>query len=307
MMRALVIAVLLNFAFASQAQHAPIVSQYMINGIAINPAFAGSDDVLSFLVSSRSQWTGLQGAPSTQTISAHGPLTNERMGAGVLLFQDQVGATNTLGVSGNYSYYLPLPYGRLYMGFTGGAFFLRSNISKLKSTEAGDPAIAVDPPLGVLPQFGMGALYRSEKVFVSLSVPLMLTHKLSPESGKFSVKNDFGNYNIFLGGGARVELNEKVDFLPSFLLKSHTSSGSQVDLNALLSFNETIEVGCSVRLRDAILGIIKMHINDQLDATYSYDYTLSALQNYNGGSHEISLRYALRYKTQALGPRALTW
>lgn len=301
------IGIFLVCTLVSTAQHAPTLSQYMINGIAINPAFAGSDNVMSVLLSTRRQWAGIPGAPSTHTLSAHGPLSNERFGVGAMLFQDVVGPTKSSGVSSNMSYYVPLPTGRIYMGLSTGLFFIRKNITQLASTENGDPTLASNPPLGVLPQVGTGFLYDSDDFFLSLSIPFLLTHSISDHGDKFSVSHDMGNYNVFAGGGMRFSLGTKLHLLPSLLLKSHTSSGSQVDLNMLVDINNKLEVGCSIRLQDAVLGIIKFHINDQFDASYSYDYTLSELQNFNSGSHEISLTYSLRYNTTAIGPRALSW
>jgi hypothetical protein len=41
----------------------PVYSQYLHNGLLINPAYAGSREVLSFFLSGRLQWAGIKGAP----------------------------------------------------------------------------------------------------------------------------------------------------------------------------------------------------------------------------------------------------
>ena len=43
-------------------------TQYMFNGFLINPAYAGADGPLNVTFLHRSQWTGVKGAPSTQTL-----------------------------------------------------------------------------------------------------------------------------------------------------------------------------------------------------------------------------------------------
>ena len=50
------------------AQQDPQYSQYMLNTMIINPAFAGSRGVSSVGILHRSQWMGLDGAPTTETI-----------------------------------------------------------------------------------------------------------------------------------------------------------------------------------------------------------------------------------------------
>ena len=49
------------------AQHTPLTSQYLFNGLVINPAYAGSRDALTGNLTHRQQWVGFEGAPITQT------------------------------------------------------------------------------------------------------------------------------------------------------------------------------------------------------------------------------------------------
>ena len=56
---------ILFFLFSSiavLAQTDPQYSLYMFNPMGVNPAYAGSRDVLSALIVHRSQWVGLKGA-----------------------------------------------------------------------------------------------------------------------------------------------------------------------------------------------------------------------------------------------------
>src|SRR6187455_1944188 len=76
------------------AQQVPQYSQYMYNGLAINPAYAGSKDYLSLTAVYRKQWADFPGAPETQTFSAHGPLSQGQMGLGFLFVNDKTGESN---------------------------------------------------------------------------------------------------------------------------------------------------------------------------------------------------------------------
>ena len=62
------------------AQQLPQFTQYMYNTISINPAYAGSREALSIVGLHRSQWVGFKGGPTTQTLSIHTPLRNEKIG-----------------------------------------------------------------------------------------------------------------------------------------------------------------------------------------------------------------------------------
>lgn len=50
------------------AQQDKLFSQYMFNMMALNPAYAGSRDVLSATALYRNQWGGMTGAPQTVTL-----------------------------------------------------------------------------------------------------------------------------------------------------------------------------------------------------------------------------------------------
>ena len=45
------------------AQTEPMYSQYMYNMLGVNPAYAGSREVLGLNFFQRNQWSGLRGAP----------------------------------------------------------------------------------------------------------------------------------------------------------------------------------------------------------------------------------------------------
>ena len=81
------------------------------------------------------------------------------------------------------------------------------------------------------------------------------------------------------------------------------NSAYQMDINLLMDYNNTFGFGISFRTKDAIAGMVQLHLTDQLILGYSYDHTISELQKYNNGSHEIFLRYDFRYKVKAFDPR----
>ncbi|KLT63583.1 type IX secretion system membrane protein PorP/SprF, partial [Pedobacter sp. BMA] len=59
----LVLSPLLLMLRPASAQQDAQYSQYMFNGIYINPAYAGYKEVLNVHSFYRSQWTGITGAP----------------------------------------------------------------------------------------------------------------------------------------------------------------------------------------------------------------------------------------------------
>ncbi|MDP4953787.1 MAG: type IX secretion system membrane protein PorP/SprF, partial [Flavobacteriales bacterium] len=76
------------------------------------------------------------------------------------------------------------------------------------------------------------------------------------------------------------------------------------DITANFLFNDRLWVGGMYRFGDAMGALVSFQINNQLRAGYSYDYTLSDLNNYNNGSHELMISYDFIFqKDKTLSPR----
>jgi len=294
---------LLLAAITANAQHSQQTSQYMINGLAINPAYAGSKDAFSATAIYRSQWTGIDGAPRSQNLSFHGPLKNKKIALGLMLFHDALGVTSENGIFLNYAYRLPLQGGQLSMGLAGGVSFLRSNWTEATVIETSDIAFSSNSPLYVLPNFSTGIRYEHKDYFVGFSIPMPLTHQLTSGGTSPATAIRPKEFKYFIHAGYYYQINEQWMVSPSALVKILPSVGSQIDINAIVEYNELIGLGMSYRSNDAVVAMAQFRINKQFTVGYSYDFTTSQLSNYTNGSHEISLRYDLNYKVKVANPR----
>ena len=99
-----IIAFILFNCLLGFAQQLPQFTQYMYNTVSINPAYAGSRETLSIVGLHRTQWAGLEGGPTTQTISLHSPLRNENIGLGLSFINDELGYQNFSYLYGDFSY-----------------------------------------------------------------------------------------------------------------------------------------------------------------------------------------------------------
>ena len=75
----------MSFTLHLTAQMFPLSDHYVVNGLAINPAFAGCNDALSATISYRDQWVGFKDSPKSCFLSVHTPLNNDRIGLGLLV------------------------------------------------------------------------------------------------------------------------------------------------------------------------------------------------------------------------------
>jgi len=91
-----------------KAQQDAAYSMYMFNGLFLNPAYAGSQEVISVMAIYRHQWAGLEGAPKTVNASVHSPFRRDQYALGLTLTNDRLGLANTFSVTPAFSYRLRL-------------------------------------------------------------------------------------------------------------------------------------------------------------------------------------------------------
>lgn len=276
------------------SQHLPLFSQYMFNGLSINPGCTGSREVLSISGSSRQQWVGIDGSPKTQYLSAHTAFKN-KTGLGAQIIKDKTGVTTSTSLQLMYSYIMNFNTSRLSIGISASAVFIKSKWEQVHTTLPGDDVFDKNFS-DSYPNFGFGAYYYSEKYNFGLSAPYLLKNSAS-EINADSVK--FKHLNTFLYGAAKYRLNSSLGLKPSFLMKLYPDYSAQMDLSCLISYNEVVSTGFSVRTEDAIVWILDLQLTHNIRLGYAHDFTFSALSSYSKGSHEIFILYEAGNRTNA--------
>jgi type IX secretion system PorP/SprF family membrane protein len=290
----------------------PVFSQYLHNGLLINPAYAGSRDVLSFFLSGREQWAGIKGAPTLETISLHTLLKNDRVGLGLSGQFMQFGITTQTSVYADYAYHIRVGKGKLAFGLKAGADISNTTFTvDFRNSLSGsngpnpvtDPVFASDDKF-VLPNAGAGLYFYGKKFFAGAAVPAFLGY-IRKSDGKTSFKA-FSNMDILATAGALINFSPSFRFKPSvFVDYSVTDSRQiQIDLNGNFIIKDIVWIGGSWRTSEKVaVAILQVQVNPQLMIGYSYDYPLGSLSNYSRASHEIVIRYEFSYKVNAANPR----
>ena len=274
----------------ANAQTESMYSQYMFNMININPAYAGSRSVPSLSALFRKQWVGIPGSPQTSSLSFDMPLNNYKVGLGIQLLDDKLGVEKTSSLQLNYSYRVDInEKGILALGVRAGFLNYRANYSDVLTITENDPVFSQNVS-GLLPTAGIGVYYMTDKFYAGLSVPSVLQTKVNVnqhnnESFKLS------NLHFFATMGYVLSLSEYIKLKPSVLVKSVSGAPIQLDVNANIWLRDKVSLGLSYRTGDAVVGLVEFQLNDQLRFGYAYDYTISNLNAYNQGTHEIMLRY----------------
>ena len=146
-------------------------TQYMYNTISINPAYAGSRGVMSIFALHRTQWVGLDGAPTTNAASINTPISNSNLGLGLSFVNDKIGPTNENTISVDLSYTIPTSENfKLSFGMKATANLFNLNVNKLNPVDQGNPQFQNLRNV-FTPNIGAGIYYHSDKAYLGLSVP----------------------------------------------------------------------------------------------------------------------------------------
>jgi len=272
------------------AQQDLMVSQYMFNGLFLNPAYAGSHKYISSSLLHRTQWVNFAGAPRTALLAVDGAIENKNMGWGAIVSNDRIGAMEQTDIYGNYSYFLKLGEGKLSFGLKAGIsnYIMKGN--KLTIWDANDE-VFTDKKTAWLPKFGTGVYYYTAKWYAGFAVPTLLAYQ-SGQNFSFDVNNaSFLRRHYYLNGGYVFTLNEKFKLKPSTLLKFEPSAPVQADINLNLIYNDMLSFGTSYRTGDAVSFMIEYQTNTRFRVGYAYDFTTTKMNRYSNGTHEIMIGY----------------
>lgn len=283
-------------------RYEPIYSQYWVNGLAINPAYAGSRECFSNIILYRNQWMGFEGAPVTQTLSSHAPFKDEKNAVGLFLFHEEIGVTNYYDIFGNYAFRFQLGNGRISLGLRAGATFFQGNYADINANPEGEVNdLLLENESEFFPNAGFGVYYYSENYYVGLSVPKLLSYEIESSQKKMSVSPN--NYDFLLTGGYLFELNDKVKLKPSVLFRYRLENTYQIDGSLNFILYDAIWAGFSYRKDDEWVIMAEYQATEQIRAGVAYDIGSGDLAGQHNGSLEVILRYDFRYKFRATSPR----
>jgi type IX secretion system PorP/SprF family membrane protein len=310
------------------AQQDKMYSQYMFNMMALNPAYAGSRDVLSATGLYRNQWVNVEGAPKTMTFTLDAPINKERVGLGVQVYNDQIGLQNETGIYASYAFRIRIgERSTLALGLQAGATSFRWNLSEAMLSPGGgnDPVFNTNISK-ILPNFGTGVYISNDKAYLGISVPQLISNNLSEyNTGDNRAKQ---KRHAYLMSGFVINLGSTLKLKPSLLAKYAEGAPIGLDGNLNLWINDRIAIGTSYRhnqwstlnnssgsggsindyVSDAVVGMAEIQLTDQIRIGYAYDMMLNGLKqsnlSINSGSHEVMLRYEFGFgKSKILTPR----
>lgn len=284
----------------------PVYSQYLQNGLLVNPAYTGSRGALSAFLSYRMQWMGIADAPVFQSVSLHAPMKNDKVALGIMAQFMKFGFTKSQSIYASYAYHIRIRKGKLSFGLKGGVDRSNTDYTGILLTNPGDPVFKVNDKSYVLPNVGAGVYYFSDKIFAGISVPQFLSYRKTG-TGSVQAFHSFNEYDLIFSAGGLITFSQFFKFKPSLLIDyslQNTKKLTQFDINGNFILADLIWLGGSWRTsEEVIVGILQVQLNPQLMFGFSYDYPAGRMNSYSKGSSEFILRYEFGYKVSAANPR----
>lgn len=285
----LIFTTMLFWSLSGSAQQDPMVSQYMFNGLYLNPAYAGSHDYWSSTLSYRNQWVGFEGAPETEIAAVDGRIADKNMGLGLILLHDKIGVTRQNTAIFNYSYQLKTgAQSKLALGINAGVSQFSAKLTDLTVWDP-DKVFQNDLTSKLLPRLGVGIYHYGKNHYAGFSIPTLFAYQKDMNFNFDLSRSSFLRRHYLLTAGYIFETSKYIKIKPSILLKYVQNTPLEADFNFSTVYKDIYWVGVSYRTNDALAIILEYRSNSYFRIGYSYDITLSKLRNYSSGSHEIMI------------------
>lgn len=281
----------LTCVLSMQGQREAQYTQYMYNTSLINPAYAGNEDVLKISALHRSQWVGVNGAPTTQTLNIEDKIVGN-LGGSLNISKDAIGPLSEVLFDVNISYAVQLnSIGKLAFGLKAGGRLLDIDLNKGNLRDYQSPATTNVKDGEFSPVLGAGLYYYTDRGYLGVSASNLLKNNYyDNDSG-----SNLDNSHFYLIGGYVFDLSESLKFKPAMMVKAVVGAPYSFDFSANFMYQERLVMGAAYRYNAAVSGLLGIYVTKQFFVGYAYDYDLELNQNISGGSHEIflGLRFSL--------------
>ena len=289
-------------AFAQQdAQY----SQYMFNKLAVNPAYAGSREVLATTLLYRDQWTAIEGAPTTAAFSVQMPLKKKKIGIGAEIISDRLGPTKANSILFSYAYRIPLAKGKLAFGLRMGIYDYVFDWNKMDYKDLNDQYYVTNQGTRTAKITGtgdFGMYYYSRTFYGGLSMTHVNRGKITDSNTDSSARQSV-HYFIPIGKAFQ---KGNVIINPSLLIKGASNAPPSMDIGCNVRLKERWWLGLSFRSAYGVVFLTQYQVNEKMKVGYSYDYGSNKIGVVGKGSHEIMIGYDMNiHGTKMIMPRYL--
>jgi type IX secretion system PorP/SprF family membrane protein len=217
-----------------------------------------------------------------------------KAGYGAAIISDKTGLTQRTGMYLNYAQHFKLTDKlKLGIGVQPGYIQYRVRLYDAQLADKGDEVLEGNVFSANAVDLNGGIHLYSQKFFFMASVSQILGDQV-----KFTTYNAGLDMHYTALGGININLHKKKAkktfvLQPSFLLKYTLPVPMQWTAMLKGTYNNRFWMGFTYRSDDAASACIGVNIKNRLTLGYSFDYSVSGISRYQGGSHEVVLSFVL--------------
>lgn len=316
------------------AQQLPQYTQYPFNESLINPAVIGIESYWDVKTGYRSQWSGLQGAPTTAYVTLSIPLNKDftlndytqmlnnsqnpmgrpdnysaspaHSGVGLSIISDKTGLFKQTHIDAAYAYHIRTSDKfNFATGISFGVNNITLNTNQVVLVNPMDPAISQGSNSQYTPEAAVGFWGYGPSFFIGVSAQQIIPKTISFSNNP--IYNLGATYpQFYFTTGLKVYVDDDVTLLPSIVIKPYDPDPFTFDANLKVAFRDNFWIGGAYRKSDAISGSFGFNIGSFLTVGYAYDHTTSDLSTVTNGTHEIMIGLFLNNNYNTTSPRH-TW
>jgi type IX secretion system PorP/SprF family membrane protein len=286
------IIIILITSSAVKAQQELLMNQYIFNGLAINPAVAGSFNGYELRAMHRMQWFTFPGGPVTTTIN--GSVKYKNNGIGLNLLRDQTGPLIYYSAELNYAYHIRFNESQnfLGLGLSGRLMNIRLEPRRRDIDYSSDVVLTNAMNGKNSGDFNAGAFYHTPTITAGFAARNIAGIKFdfAKDFNRAEVSRFYRHYYLY--GSYKYKKLKNIIVEPSLLFKkSENVKPIQYDITLRAHFiEEQLMAGISYRSPQQIAIMAGAKFDRKFYINFAYDFnTYNTLQKYSGGSFELML------------------
>lgn len=286
-MRRIFLHIALVWPLCAVAQEPWIWSQYMFNLYEANIAYAGNPEAVYVSAHHRVQWTGWEGAPLMSNAIVQAPFFDGKMGCGLTVSTERVGAHRASVAEMAWAYKLRMGASSvLSFGLSGGVVQQTFFPDELSARDEEQWFLQAQQVSAVTPRAGAGVFFNSKRFFVGVDATNLNNPAAKLYEGFFGpALREFR----FVSGLA-IPINKYWVLRPSTMLRTRPNGQVSADISLCVFWNEKIWFGAGLRPGHGYTGMLDWSVSRRLRVGFSADLTI-ARWSFMPPSHEVFISY----------------
>lgn len=274
-----------------QAQEAPLYSQYFTNPYLYNPSFAGTDGYPVLFLTNRRQWVGIDGAPTTYSLSIHSPVSKV-IALGAHIRTESRGILRSSLAVGSMAYVAQFGEKHfLRMGLSAGMSHHTADFSE--ATDAQQPYVAALSNRATRFEAAFGINYHLKNFNLGLALPHLTRQQIIGAEAQSMFTFSPLDQWVTTASYYATLVPDKLALEPMLVVQQVGEQKVRMEGGAVIYLNNVIWAGATYRYQYGMTGLAGVNIKPGISFGYAYEVANSIVGNWLHSTHELQLKFKL--------------